>query len=229
MRNTRTISAFAIIMFGVPQQSNAQDAYLVTVNTSAINGQSGNVDFQFNPGPSAEPATITIAGFTSDGSIVGMPMNIGDVSGQLPGTVLITNSTGFNDLFQGFTFGNTISFTTDLSGPALTPSPGVFAGSTFSFSLYDQSGVNPLLTVDPSGSVGQIDLNFDGTISTQTFASDPNDDPPVATITPINGSLATPEPSSFFGLVFGLLLLSVAIIKSILMTSKRTYILNRQR
>ncbi len=80
--------------------------YAIDVNTSGLSTDSGYLDFQFNPGPSSDPATVTLSGFTSDGTLVpGAPDggNIGDViSGTLPGTVIIGNADVLNDYNEGF-------------------------------------------------------------------------------------------------------------------------------
>ena len=92
--------------------------YDVTVNTSAISGSAGSLDFQFNPGPLVtQPASLQILNFTSNGTLSGSPTLTGDVSGALPSTLTFDNGTGFNDYFQGFTFGKTLVFKVTFSGP----------------------------------------------------------------------------------------------------------------
>jgi hypothetical protein len=170
--------------------------YNVSVNTSSLNGGSGYVDAQFNPGGSgALPANATVGGFTSDGSFELLaPYNgvMGSVSGTLPGPVTFTNNTAFNDYFEGFTFGNTINFALTLSGPAVGNSGLV--GSSFAFSLYDATGNNPLLTTDPNGSVLTVNVNPNGSTTALTFPQSPTDNTPVATVTLL--STTVPEPTS---------------------------------
>jgi len=81
-------------------------SYLVDVNTSAIAAQAGNLDFQFNPGSaSAESATATVTNFQSVGGVLSQTATLtGDASGSLPGTLTLNNGTGYNDVFQGFTY-----------------------------------------------------------------------------------------------------------------------------
>jgi len=70
--------------------------YAVLVDTSSIAGVSGNVDFQFNPGALiTDPAFVTISMFVSDGTLAGVPVRLGDVTGTLP-DVTIRNTTAFN-------------------------------------------------------------------------------------------------------------------------------------
>src|SRR4051812_41087129 len=78
--------------------------YIVTVDTSSIAG-TGSLDFNFNPGSLVtQAASVQILNFSSNGTLVGSPFLIGDVSGALPGTVTFDNGTSFNDYFTGFTF-----------------------------------------------------------------------------------------------------------------------------
>lgn len=123
----------------------------MTVNTSSIIGTAGSVDFNFNPGPLVtQAASLQILSFSSDGSLTGIPTLTGDVSGVLPATVTFDNGTGFNDYFQGFTFGSTLSFSVSLYGSALSSPDGVStSGSTFAFSMFsDPAGTMPVLTRD---------------------------------------------------------------------------------
>src|ERR1035441_9930218 len=115
--------------------------YGVTVNTSSISGTAGSLDFQFNPGPLvSQAASLDIFSFASDGTLAagaclaGGPCLAGNVTGTLPGTVTFDNGTGFNDYFQGFTFGSTLLFNVRLYGPAVNSPDGIStSGSTFAF------------------------------------------------------------------------------------------------
>ena len=170
--------------------------YNVSASTSSLNGESGYLDFQFNPGDSsASAATATVSAFSSDGRLQpSAPLNgpTGAVSGTLPGTLTLSNSTAYNDYFEKFAYGNNISFALTLSGPAIGGSSSV--GSAFALSLYDISGSIPLLTTDPNGSVLTVIANPNGSTSTETFPQSPGNDTPVTTVNPTG--IAIPEPSS---------------------------------
>src|SRR5262249_6211250 len=116
--------------------------YDVSVDTSSLNGQLGFLDFQFNPGGvGALAATATITNFQTTGGIPDASSTpIGDASGVLPGTLTLGNSTAFNDLFQGFTYGSNFTFELTLSGPAIGGSGGS-VGSSFALSLFDATGM----------------------------------------------------------------------------------------
>jgi hypothetical protein len=153
--------------------------YDVTVNTSSIAGAAGSLDFNFNPGPLvSQLAQLQILAFTSDGTLAGAcPCISGDVTGQLPATLTFDNGTGFNDYFDDFTYGTTISFALSLYGPALSSPDGVStSGSTFAFSMFgDPAGTVPVLTSDTAdGFAFTVNVNLDGTTTATDFSSQTN-------------------------------------------------------
>jgi hypothetical protein len=152
----------------------AQQVWQVSLDTSSLNGQTGFLDLQFNPGGlDALAGTIAFDHVVTDGSLASVATLTGSASGALPGppAATIDNSTQYNDLFQGITFGNQVSFHTTLSGAALNPvQPFPASGSTFAVSLYDTTGTMPLLTTSTDGSMAHIDIKPDGTTSTTLFA-----------------------------------------------------------
>ena len=170
--------------------------YQVNVDTSSLNGSSGYLDYQFNPGGAgAGQGSVTIISFSPVGNLnPGDPNNSvsGDVTGSLtgaPSPLTLNNTSAFNDYFEGFTYGNGISFDVTLSGPAVGSSGPV--GSSFAFSLYDSDGTTPLLTTDMNGSVLTINANADGSTSVATFPQSLTNDTPAG-----SAVSTTPEPSS---------------------------------
>ncbi len=165
--------------------------YDVTVNTSSIAGTAGSLDFNFNPGPLVtQAASLQILNFSSDGSLSGSPTLSGDVGGALPGALLFDNRTAFNDYFEGFVFGSTISFNVRLYGPALSSPDGVStSGSAFAFSMFsDVAGTKPVLTSDTAdGFAFTVDVNLNGSTTVTNFSSQ-------TSVRPI--SSAVPEPGS---------------------------------
>ena len=122
----------------------------------------GNLDFQFNPGDVTSPAaTATITLFDPAASLNG-PAITGDVSGDLTSSLVINNSTSFNDYFVGYTFPSEITFQLAFSGPAVDSPTGSGFGSTFFFSLYDAAG--SLFSIDLLDTGGLVvhDYSADG-------------------------------------------------------------------
>jgi hypothetical protein len=197
MRQRGAIWAGFLLWFllaAVPCSARAGSiSYLVGVDTSSLNGQSGYLDFQFNPGGAgASAAAAMISSFATDGLLQpAAPLNSisGDVTGTLPGLLTLGNTTAFNDYFEGVTYGNSANFELTLSGPGVGSSGTV--GSSFAFSLFDSSGSTALLTTDPNGSVVTVNLNADGSTSVDTFPQSANNPTPAATVT-----AAVPEPST---------------------------------
>lgn len=171
--------------------SAAPITYDVSVDTSSISGTAGSVDFNFNPGPLVtQSASLQILDFTSNGMLAGGPTLTGDVAGILPGTLTFDNGTGFNDYFEGFTFGSTLSFQVSLYGPALSSPDGTStSGSTFAFSMFsDPAGTMPVLTTDTTdGFAFTVDVNLDGTTTVNNFS---------AQTTVVPATTGVPEPGT---------------------------------
>jgi hypothetical protein len=150
--------------------------YEVTVNTSSIVGTVGSLDFQFNPGPfMTQAADLQISHFLSNGAgLGGSPFLTGDVSGDLSGAVTFDNGSGFNDYFEGFTYGTTLSFDVNLYGPAVTsPDQTSMSGSAFAFSMFsDGAGTVPTLTTDTAdGFAFTAGINLDGTVTVTNYSA----------------------------------------------------------
>jgi hypothetical protein len=179
----------ASLLLAAPAAIAGPIEYAVTVNTSSISGTAGSLDFNFDPGfQVTQPASLQILNFTSNGTLAGAcPCGTGDVSGQLPGTLTFDNGTGFNDYFDDFTFGTTISFDVSLYGPALSAPGGASSGSVFAFSMFsDAAGTIPVLTTDTiDGFAATVNVNLDGT----TTASDLSRQTSIAVVTAEPGSL----------------------------------------
>ncbi len=200
-----TILVFALLFGAIASAMADGVTYDVTVDTSSILGTSGSLDFQFNPGPLVtQTANLQILNFASDGTLVGSPSLTGDVTGTLSSTVTFDNGTGFNDYFTGFTYGTTLSFVVNLSGPAVTSPDGVStSGSTFAFSMFsDSAGAIPVLTSDSvNGFALLANINLDGTTTLTNTSSELSAAPP--------GPVGTPEPATILLLTAGLAALAL--------------------
>jgi PEP-CTERM motif len=172
--------------------SAAPITYDVTVNSSSISGTAGSFDFNFNPGPLVtQLASLQILNFTSNGALAGTPTLTGDVAGTLPTTLSFDNGTAFNDYFEGFTFGSTLSFQVSLFGPALSSPDGTStSGSTFAFSMFsDTAGTTPVLTSDTlNGFAFTINVNLDGSTTVTNSSAQ-------TTVTPAT-TPSVPEPGT---------------------------------
>ena len=182
---------FAATFFWVGSLAFASPiTYDVTVNTSSISGSTGSLDFQFNPGPLVtQSASLQILNFSSNGTLAGSPILTGDISGLLPGTLTFDNGSGFNDYFEGFKFGSTLSFNASLFGPALSAPNGTStSGSAFAFSMFsDAAGTIPTLTTDlTDGFAFTANVNLDGMTTISNFSAQ-------TSIVPQTN--AVPEPS----------------------------------
>ena len=171
--------------------------YQIIVDTSTLLGSGGYVDLQFNPGTITAPgAQAALTSFSSDATLLSGAEVTGNVTGALPGALLFSNTTQYNDFFQPVVFGNTTSFNLDFSGAFTTAVSG--SNTRFSLSVLD-TDFNSLLTVDPVGTILQFELAPGGGITTTTFNADALGTPSVVTVA------AVPEPASVVLLGSGLI------------------------
>jgi len=144
--------------------------YLAMINTSSQNGNYGYLDLELNAGslPGSGAVVATVSDFTGAALNPSDPANdeLGTATGSLPGALTLNNS-GFNDYFEGMTFGSGITFDVTLSGSGVsllggapftsgTTFASVFCDATCSNNLFvsdTASGAAVLLNVEPDGSV----------------------------------------------------------------------------
>jgi hypothetical protein len=145
------------------------------------------LDFQFNPGNTPfDAASATITGFTTDGTLGAALSNIGDVSGSLPGQVVINNTDVLNEYTQGLTYGSFFDVTVNLTTP--TVSGTATGGSSFTLDAED-SNFNSLL-----GSFPAVEIDLDATTGQPSVTNNTNGAASV---------VATPEPESLWLMGFG--------------------------
>ena len=173
----RPLILLVLFLASLPSHARAASVtYSAAIDTSALAGTTGSLDFNFEPGPfGSQPANVGILSFSGNGSPSGSPTMSGDASGSLPGDLLLDNGTGFNDYFQAFTFGSSVSFDIVLGGAALDSPTGYGSGSTFAFSIFsDMDGTMPALTSDMvNGYAITVDINPDGSTTFRNYTNSP--------------------------------------------------------
>lgn len=119
----------------------------ITVDTSALSGTPAQLAFDLvDGGPPAN--SVTISGFGTSGTL-GASSSTGDVVGNFPGSVVLSDTTFFNEYLQDITLGNTLSYTFDNSG---LPADATSFPDGFSFFLLDPTtGQSLASTSDPTG------------------------------------------------------------------------------
>lgn len=186
----RNILTCAIVLLCWVSIAQADILYQFSVNTSSISGTTGSLDFQFNPGPLvSQAASLDIRNFASNGALIGSPSLAGHATGSLTTAVTFDNGMGYNDYFQGFTFGSKLLFEVKLYGPAVNnPDGTATSGSAFAFSMFsDLPGTIPVLTTDTiNGFASILNVNLDGSITVTNFSRE-------TTIGPVS---SVPEPSA---------------------------------
>ena len=175
----------------------ADTVYNVSVSTAAYAGQSGYLDFQLGRGPDSQSATVTVENFAGSGSLSASgTQTSGGVAGALPGPVTLTNSGAYNDYFQSYKFGSTLTYTLLFSGPAINAPNGTSVyGSPFAFGLYD-SAMSPLGANDGLGDALIIQISPRGSTTPTIYNNS------------VKVAAAVPEPATF-GLTGSLALLGL--------------------
>ena len=197
------LAALGACVLSLAAAAQAQQTYRFTVDTSSLSSQTGFLFLQFNKGnASALDATCDVLNVMPDASVLATTATLsGGASGLLPGGAsFLNNNATATYLLQGITYGTSFSFDAAFSGPALGNTGP--AGSLFAFSVLD-ANQNGLLTSDPNGTLLDVNLNQDGTLTTSNFSTNG-----VATITRVPGAVV-PEPGPLPLLALGTVLLGV--------------------
>lgn len=179
--------------------------FQVSIDTTALSGQSATLAFDLIDGNGAADSSVTISGFSPIDALGGYSATLG-VSGSLPGDVTLSDTEAFNEYLQSITLGNTLAFAFSATGS--------FGGGTpdaFSFFILDADGFDSLVT---TGGLANALLTYDIGVT----------DPPQPQVypgetIPVNGgdpepvsitATAVPEPGALALAVAGLLALGVA-------------------
>jgi hypothetical protein len=160
-----------ILLFGLPAAADTIN-YEVVVNTSSQNGAYGYIDFELNAGsiPGSAPISASVFGFSGATLNPADPNNdeLGMASGNLASVLTLSNS-GFNDYFEGLTFGSSVKFGVTLSGSGIsaTGSAGASAGTTFQVFFFDSTIANNLFVSDAkTGAAALVNVSPSGLATT---------------------------------------------------------------
>lgn len=114
----------------------AGPTYHVSVNTTSLAAKgSGNLDFSLGNLVGAAETIVTLSNFS--GAFGGEADRLGNVTGAIPGTVVLRNVDELSFLTQSITLGGLFGFDVSFSGAFATT--GGADGTTFSVSLFDQA------------------------------------------------------------------------------------------
>lgn len=197
------LSAGCLALSLSPAQANLM--FNVNLDTTPLVGNAAgpfSLDFQLISGGWGPTNTVvTLSHFNfGGGSASGSPTLIGDALGDLSGVASLTDSAFFNEFFQPFIAGHSLSFDVNLTAQ-------LASGSTpdaFSFAILDSAGVE-LPTTSFSDALMLIDINSLNP-AIQTFAGDSSISGGIAlsapTITSAPGTV--PEPGTLLLVLMGL-------------------------
>jgi hypothetical protein len=171
----------ALLMAGALQAGVI--TYDIQVDTSAISGTSGYLDFQFNPGDTPYDAgTAMLSGFMTDGMLTGALSDIGDVSGDLPDLVAIDDSDVDNEYTDGIIYGSYFDVQVTLDVPIV--SGMAVGGNRFTVDVED-TGFGSLL-----GGFPLVQIDLDATTGAPTVTNNSLADQASVAATPEPGSMA---------------------------------------
>ncbi len=163
MNKLTLVSAAALL--GASLASATAAEFDITLNTAGLVGSLNgpfSLDFQLNDGSGggsgSNSANIRNFNFGA-GSAVGSPTLINGATGSLTSSIALTETAAYNEAYQGFTPGATLSFHVSLTDNA----PSTSTPDIFSFAILDQNlnnlpatGVGDsivTITIDPTGAI----------------------------------------------------------------------------
>jgi hypothetical protein len=199
-----TLAAFAgVVALFASSLAHAQSFFDVRLNTSALIGHPAGpfyLDFQLNDGTGLGNGnnTATLSQFNfGGGSLLGAATSFGGATGSLASSVTLTDTSFFNEFFQGFTPGSSLSFRLSLTNNVNPPTPDLFA-----FSILDADLFN-IRTFSPGNSDALVLVNITGpNLVANAYAGNGAPDQTGATSIALAAPSVTPVPEpSAYGLM----------------------------
>jgi MYXO-CTERM domain-containing protein len=133
------MSCVVAVLLLVAAPCAASVIFAISVDTTEIDGSSGYLDLQFNPGTGSQRASAFISNL-SGGTPTGSAVLSGGASSVLPGAIEIDNTGAFNDYFQSVTFGSDLFLEVAFSGDAID-NPN--SGNSFDLGIASDNGGDP--------------------------------------------------------------------------------------
>ncbi len=170
-RNRPRRCLLALLFCGFAVQSHALTVYTVSINSTALSGQTGTLAFDLiNGDAAAANNTATISSLTTNGTL-----------GNAMGFAL-TDTDFFNEVLRDITFGTSLSFTLQLTENRVAPGVDQFsffllnaAGSMPLFATSDPLGASSLFAIDISGQAGGDVSTFSGTTPALSWLVTPSE------------------------------------------------------
>ncbi|MBL8391585.1 MAG: NF038129 family PEP-CTERM protein [Candidatus Accumulibacter sp.] len=154
---TRLRQSILALAISVSLSGNAQSAfYDVVMDTTGLSGSAAQLAVDLVDGDGTVNNTLSISGFTTDGSLGGVTLT-GGASGSLSAGAGIADTDFFNEFLQGLTLGNSIRFRLDSSSNLAA---GAAVPDRISVFLLDSAGL-PLVTTTLLGDA-LFTLDLDG-------------------------------------------------------------------
>jgi hypothetical protein len=174
----------------------------IDINTVPLIGNPAgpfSLDFQLTDGSGANDGnnSVTLSNFTfgGGGAPFGAANALGGVSGVLPGTITLTDTAFFNELYQSFTAGSTVGFDVAMSS-------NVDAGPTpdlFSVAILDNNLANiPTSGIGDALVLVNLDKSNPGIADVETFGG-------TGEYQGVTTHASVPEPSVTLMMILGLL------------------------
>jgi hypothetical protein len=179
----RTIACAAGLVLSAATTQAA--LYHVSIDTAALllspasSGAPFSLDFQFNDGGTLGNNTAVVSNFNFGGGLAtGTSVNLGGVTGDLFTSVTFDNTDPFQELYQTFTPGATLSFDVNISENSDGATP-----DSFVVSILDAALIN-IPTSGFGNSLFQVGNDNPGAVTLGTGTGD------------YSGVVAVPEPSA---------------------------------